>query len=654
MVITVLVPLDVWSTLTSNLQYQPPIGVMWDICYWSTQALTWLVLPFFQVYSDAGDFTVGGKSLTSLKENAILYGSVGAAGVVGIIILVITGYITKSSFGSVKATAMAASNTFGLVVGLLLMGYGLVEIPRNIWRSKPETLLKWFAHKAGRHAEEVMRTTQELEAVVKIIYANQRQMRRYDPMRPYMEIIWDFAEANSPVKPSEIEHRNVDMEAMNAEDLEYNYDKKGMAALRRRLTHAINEYQSARVQYEEVIKSAFELEEIIKAKQNSDYVLREGKINWFTKSLWWYKCVIRQHSRKICALFLAGLSICVVWSEATIAPQKIDLSPFSQILKNAPTSLMSITILVAIPLAYICACTYYALFRITAFNYNKLRLKATTGAALMQNGSLMCRFAAPTCWNYYHMLRMTREFQGVETVFTQKMGAMEPLKIFGQGFNTYLPALLVIHVVLTAFKLWDRLLGMCTSSRYKFSEDDDVEDEYTEKGRALVRKEQEATARGFAIGEVFHTAYVDLEFPGLKKGKSKKLVGEKKSWFSGWKKKEQTAERERDREPAYSTPAAIAASKWTSKPRSDEAQAKTSLLSSLTGNRDTKSPAKDSLAGGSSKDSSVAGGKEAAGLDGIFAELTKPSKGPSKSSYKSLHDDDDNESSSMLGKWRRS
>lgn len=31
------------------------------------QVLTWLVLPFFQVYADAGDFTVGARCMTSLK-----------------------------------------------------------------------------------------------------------------------------------------------------------------------------------------------------------------------------------------------------------------------------------------------------------------------------------------------------------------------------------------------------------------------------------------------------------------------------------------------------------------------------------------------------------------------------------------------------------
>jgi hypothetical protein len=58
---------------------------------------------------------------------------------------------------------------------------------------------------------------------------------------------------------------------------------------------------------------------------------------------------------------------------------------------------------------------------LNAFNYNKLLPRTTTGAALMQNGSLMARFAAPTCWNLLHMVHMDGKLddQGTTTVFTQ-------------------------------------------------------------------------------------------------------------------------------------------------------------------------------------------------------------------------------------------
>jgi hypothetical protein len=58
--------------------------------------------------------------------------------------------------------------------------------------------------RTGRFAGEVLRTTAELEAVVTIICANQRQMPRRDPLRPYMEVIAEHAESESPVKPSQV------------------------------------------------------------------------------------------------------------------------------------------------------------------------------------------------------------------------------------------------------------------------------------------------------------------------------------------------------------------------------------------------------------------------------------------------------------------
>jgi hypothetical protein len=48
----------------------------------------------------------------------------------------------------------------------------------------------WFAAvcRAGRFAEDVLRTTNELESVVTIIVANDKQMPRRDPLRPYMAV----------------------------------------------------------------------------------------------------------------------------------------------------------------------------------------------------------------------------------------------------------------------------------------------------------------------------------------------------------------------------------------------------------------------------------------------------------------------------------
>jgi hypothetical protein len=42
-----------------------------------------------------------------------------------------------------------------------------------------------------------------------------------------------------------------------------------------------------------------------------------------------------------------------------------------------------------------------------------------------------------------------------------------------------------------------------------------VDDQYTERGRALIRKEAEAAANGLRVGDILHSSVIDLEFPGL-------------------------------------------------------------------------------------------------------------------------------------------
>lgn len=69
-----------------------------------------------------------------------------------------------------------------------------------------------------------------------------------------MQIISKVAEEDSPVKPSAVVTSGYDMDSLGADDLEYNYDKAGLAALRRRLAAAIHDFKGAHAQYEDVIR----------------------------------------------------------------------------------------------------------------------------------------------------------------------------------------------------------------------------------------------------------------------------------------------------------------------------------------------------------------------------------------------------------------
>jgi hypothetical protein len=66
-----IVPIDVYSTLSS--QNPEGIEILWDLSYWSTQLLTWALIPVYMGYADAGEFTWGGRMMASVKSNALFY-----------------------------------------------------------------------------------------------------------------------------------------------------------------------------------------------------------------------------------------------------------------------------------------------------------------------------------------------------------------------------------------------------------------------------------------------------------------------------------------------------------------------------------------------------------------------------------------------------
>ena len=78
--------------------------------------------------------------------------------------------------GSILGYAMACSNTFGLVTGAFLLGFGLSEIPKTLWRNADwTTRQKVLSHKIAKIAVKLDNAHQELSnaIVVSIIWAKQ-------------------------------------------------------------------------------------------------------------------------------------------------------------------------------------------------------------------------------------------------------------------------------------------------------------------------------------------------------------------------------------------------------------------------------------------------------------------------------------------------
>jgi len=130
-----LIPYDVWAALSSHDESQRTgtnviLNWTWNSVYWVTFILCWFLCPVLIAYETAGDFTPVGRLRASLRQNAIWYTSYLVVGCVVVLWLTIEGH----EYGGISAWCIAASNAWGLLMSTVLMGYGLVAVPRHFWR----------------------------------------------------------------------------------------------------------------------------------------------------------------------------------------------------------------------------------------------------------------------------------------------------------------------------------------------------------------------------------------------------------------------------------------------------------------------------------------------------------------------------------------
>ncbi|GFY90080.1 LMBR1-like membrane protein [Actinidia rufa] len=134
---------------------------------------------------------------------------------------------------------MACSNTFGLVTGAFLLGFGLSEIPKSIWKNADwTTRQKVLSHKVAKMAVKLDDAHQEFSNAIVVAQATSKQMSKRDPLRRCMNVIDDmvvqmFSE-DSSFKPQG--------GRLGENDMDYDTDEKSMAVLRRQLQIAREEY----------------------------------------------------------------------------------------------------------------------------------------------------------------------------------------------------------------------------------------------------------------------------------------------------------------------------------------------------------------------------------------------------------------------------
>ncbi|XP_040964108.1 LMBR1 domain-containing protein 2 homolog A isoform X2 [Gossypium hirsutum] len=491
--IIILVPADIWTTMVGHSS--KTIALFWSLTYWSTFLLTWVVVPTLQGYEDAGDFTMAERLKTSVHANLVFYLCVGSLGLVGVILFII---FRRNWSGGILGFAMACSNTFGLVTGAFLLGFGLSEIPKGIWKNADwSTRQKVLSHKVAKMAVKLDGAHQEFSNAIVL-------------------------KEDSSFKPQG--------GRFGENDMDYDTDEKSMASLRRRLRIARDQYCRYRSEYISFVLEALELEDTIKNYERHDATgwkfvssfrpVRTGKLGPYldtTEFVW--RCILRKQLQKLLAVILGCMSAAILLAEATILPRGVDLSLFSILINSVGRQELVGQITSFIPLMYMCVCTYYSLFKIGMLMFYALTPGQTSSVSLLMICSMVARYAPPISYNFLNLIDLPGKGK---TVFEKRMGNIDDaVPFFGKGFNKIYPLIMVVYTFLLVTNFFDRVIKYFGNWKlFKLQIEVDGTDGFDTSGLIILQKERSWLEQGYKVGENiiplarnFSSTSIDIE-PG--------------------------------------------------------------------------------------------------------------------------------------------
>lgn len=467
---------------------------MWRIVYWSSQLLTWLMLPLMQSYTQAGDFTVGDKLRAAIVDNALYYGSYL---LIAIVLLVYIAFRSDITFDTahLKVIISSASNTWGLLLLVVLLGYSLVELPRALWRAgNPANSLQYAYFRAAKLSAECGETEEQLDDLLTSLRAVSTATERTHPLRVHVDTILSRV-------PADLQLR---MRRLNSSAATTTPSIKSLVSLHRQVIRVIHQYRRAHSIWHMMVVKVMELEDVVDNRNRGDLLYQPSMPrppHWF-RSLagprieWYWRCVVRGKLLQLAAICCALLSVMVVWSEVTFFSTTPTVSLFAVFVNAAKVdrNYTAIEVMSLFIILYVGVCAYYAIVNVRVFNFYYLASNHQTDQhSLIFSGMLICRLTPPLCLNFLSLIHMDSHVIGdqfYEAAYTKVMGHMDVLSILSDGFNIYWPMCVLAFCLATWFSLGSRLLNFAGFQQYsgrQQQQQDEVTVELVDEGRQLVQ-----------------------------------------------------------------------------------------------------------------------------------------------------------------------
>lgn len=362
-------------------------------------------LVFEEYYNTDGYFTVLSRLWSALTR--MIYDTIVmvVAGVIILIILIKKNVVQNSSTAALQLTAVIVTNTLYESFLMFLLGYGLVEFPRNIWREADiEHNLKQTQQKAASDFKDIGDAHFNISVQVANAVKTKHVMSESGDA-PELTAAMDIILAECP----------PDIRAYRVGDAAV--DKKGkvtlstLGKLRTDLKTHVSQYRMAQAKVESTKLNAYAYEDLLDAIQRNDKANPKydgvEAINWSLtgkpSSRWEYKwqLKIKPLLLRISALLIAVMSIFsfigVACSISTVDPK---YSIYNTAVENPQATMGGIVVFIFFTLGYVVYVTFWALFQLKFAGLMDLVPGKTTPNSLSFNVRMCSKLAAPLVFFY--------------------------------------------------------------------------------------------------------------------------------------------------------------------------------------------------------------------------------------------------------------
>ncbi|KAG0213831.1 hypothetical protein BGX28_003505 [Mortierella sp. GBA30] len=462
----------------------------------------WVMIPLLQAYTQSGEFTVMKRFRSAVRYNIIYQLIVGSIALLGLVYVI---YAQGTS--NLRAYIMALSNSWGLVLVVIFMGYGMVDVPRRLWHKGDNAReLRRISFKASVVKDKKQDTEDEVLNVAKELSVVCHKVQLSDPLRPYIDqMVQDFpavrgvqfesSRTSSPI-PTSQNNRTSPATALGGSrnaagagigGRKHSMDgvvpsvitEKYLADLHARIRRALRMNDRWNAIWHDVLNAGFLAQDIQENTDNPEKKFRSNlrplsskSRDWILSLEWYWHLQLRPILLRSLSLFCAAVSLLIVWSEMTYQNVNPILSVIGLLVQLARdrVSYGAIEAVSFFTMLYMCTCAYTTLMKMKLLNnYVLVPNHHTDEPTLLFIGSYLCRLTFPLVYNYLTISTIGKEDS---TVFAGYMGKIDMVPFLGE-FNYYMPYAILVPTVITLFNVFPKMFAICSISDNFFDNDDD-------------------------------------------------------------------------------------------------------------------------------------------------------------------------------------